>query len=173
MSTNRLNNASMYRNINKIIGIASILIGIFTLIFFMYVLIEDLFFPGVMRITGFASDIHLSTWGYSGLLIYGGFQILKQRPKSIFIYQLTFIGLIVEFISYKLILGFTLIPTPFILIVYVGMLIYFYLPKVRNAAGGQRDTKWQKTLGLQLLINIGIVGIAVVYCLIKFKTYNM
>ena len=51
--------------------------------------------------------------------------------------------------------------------------MYFYLPKVINAAGGQRDTKWQKTLGQQLLINIGIVGIAVVYCLIKFKMYNM
>ncbi|MBA4320540.1 MAG: hypothetical protein C0412_19250 [Flavobacterium sp.] len=170
MSTSRLSKSTFLRNINIVIGFLSILIGTGGLLFFIYVLIEDVFFPGVMRIVGFASDMFFSTWVYLALFVYAGVQILKGKSKAKCIYQFIFIGLLIEYLGYRLIVDCVLIPSPVILIVYVGMLLYFNLPKVKYIMGVKKAKNKYKELGFQILLNVGIVTLSIIYFTLRFRS---
>ncbi|MFB6318876.1 hypothetical protein [Saccharicrinis sp. FJH54] len=168
MSINHLNKSDYLNIINKVIGILSILLGLIILSLFIYIFIKDILSPpGRMGILGFASDMYLASWVYSAILVYAGLLLLKRKIKAIYLYQFVFMGLIIEYVCYKLVLVFPLIDSPFILIVYLGFFIYFKLPGAIKVMDGNVIRNNYKVFGLQVLINVGLVGLAILYDMIK------
>ena len=169
MFQNHLDKNSFIYFINISIGLLSIIVSICILLFFVYIFIEDCFSPGVMRITGFSSDMVFSTWVYLILLIYAGGLILKLKPQANYFYQFILIGFIIEFICYKFVLGYPF-NNSIIFLLFLVLLLYFNLPIVKKVMNVKEKKQNKLYLyGKIVLINLAIITISIIYFIFKYR----
>jgi hypothetical protein len=124
-----VNNRTVIRWINKIIGLVVFFYGATHLYDFLVLLNRD-FFRSEILSSYYFRQYYLTSWVYFSSISFGGFLLFfeKNRPLTIHLIHFSLIGLTIEF-GVNLFYWQMWNETPIVLLFYVTFFIYFFKDK--------------------------------------------
>lgn len=142
-----------------ILAWSMMLLSVILLSIYSYMFIYKLLNRGVM--VAVHTDVFFSQWVFLAILGYSCVLILKGKVNANLFLQVAILGLILDFICYKVIFNLYFFYSYFRIIIYISLLVFFNLNKLLKENNWER-VNFKQTVFI-LVFDIAIITASSLY----------